>query len=149
MSVNHFTLTQEYLHQIFEYRDGHLYYREQTGQRSKIGERVGFLSKSGYFSTSIKKKPFLIHRLIFLMFHGYLPTQVDHINNDRTDNNINNLREADNTKNQWNVRIRNDNKSGYKNVCWIAKDKRYRVEITVSKNKIYYYCIEWIKFLLI
>ena len=137
MSVNDFTLTKEYLHQIFEYRDGHLYYKEKTGQRKNIGDRVGFISKTGYFATSIKKRPYLVHRLIFLMFYGYLPKQIDHINNDRADNKIDNLRAADNTKNQWNVKIRKDNKSGYKNVCWIERDNRYKVEITVNKNKIY------------
>ena len=137
MSENHFTLTKEYLHQIFEYKNGHLYYKKQTGQRAKIGAKVGYLAKTGYFSTSIQKKPYLIHRLIFLMFYGYLPIQIDHINSNRADNTIDNLREASNTKNQWNVKIRKDNKSGHKNVCWVEKDKRYRVEIAVNKNRKY------------
>jgi hypothetical protein len=137
MSETNFTLTKEYLHQVFEYKDGHLYYKQITGQRSKIGQRVGFLAKTGYFSTSIKKRSFLIHRLIFLMFYGYLPKQVDHINSNRADNTIENLREADNTTNQWNVKIQKNNTSGYKNVNWVKKDKRYKVEITVNKTKKY------------
>jgi len=137
MSEANFTLTKEYLHQIFEYRDGHLYYKIQIGKRGKIGKKVGCLAKTGYFCTTIQKKPYLLHRLIFLMFYGYLPVQIDHINGNRADNTIENLREADNTKNQWNVKIQKNNTSGYKNVSWVEKDKRFRVEITVNKIKKY------------
>jgi len=142
MSVNDFTLTQEYLHELFEYKDGHLYYKQITGRRSKIGEKVGFLAKTGYFSTSIKKQSYLIHRLIFLMFYGYLPKQVDHINNNRADNTIENLRESTNTQNQHNTKIRKDNASGFKGVYWHKRMNKWAVSVSVNKKRLYFGCFE-------
>jgi hypothetical protein len=62
----------------------------------------------GYRGTGVKFdgkwRRVLMHRLVFLLAHGYLPTQVDHINGDPSDNRVTNLRAADGRLNQANRR---------------------------------------------
>ena len=92
MADTDFTLTKDYLHQIFEYKDGNLYYKKQTSPNSKIGKKVGSLTNRGYLSTTIKSKFYLLHRLIFMMFNGYTPTEIDHIDRNKLNNHYTNLR---------------------------------------------------------
>ena len=129
MADTDFTLTKEYLHQIFKYKDGELF-------RLKNGLKVGSNHIKGYKHTTIKKKPYLLHRLIFMMFYGYMPNEIDHINGIRNDNSIENLRPA-NSKNQQNAKIRKDNKSGIKGVYWFAELKKWKVDIGVNGQRKY------------
>ena len=131
-----FTLTKDYLHQIFEYKDGNLYYKQKTGANSIIGKKVGCLTNKGYFSTTIKSKFYLIHRLIFMMFYGYIPSEIDHINGIRNDNRIENLRPANN-QNQHNSKIRKDNKSGVKGVYWFKELQKWKVDIGICGKRKY------------
>lgn len=57
---------------------------------------------TGYRCVSIDRKQYKTHRLIFLMFHGYLPSLVDHIDRDKLNNKIENLREATKQENAVN-----------------------------------------------
>ena len=134
MADTDFTLTKDYLHQIFEYKDGNLYYKKQTSPNSKIGKKVGSLTNRGYLSTTIKSKFYLLHRLIFMMFYGYIPEQIDHINGIRIDNNIENLRDSEN-RNQQNAKLRKDNKSGIKNVYWFKELNKWKVDISVNGKR--------------
>jgi hypothetical protein len=93
-------LTQEKVKELFEYRDGALFLKNRTtdsiGRSVKHlnGKIAGTPDSSGYLQTKINGKLHLNHRLIFLMFNGYLPSFVDHINGKRSDNRIENLRSA-------------------------------------------------------
>jgi hypothetical protein len=101
--------------------------RITTGYRSKQGMVVGYKGRQGYLITTVKCRPWLNHRLIWMMVHGREPSEIDHINGVRTDNRISNLRECNRSENMQNQRLRRDNKSGYPGVfyredgeCWIA-----------------------------
>lgn len=134
MADTDFTLTKDYLHQIFDYKDGNLFFKIKIGSRGLIGKKAGSFTKTGYFHTKIKSKCYLIHRLIFMMFYGHLPKEIDHINGIRTDNRIENLRSATTSQNQQNAKLRKDNKSGIKGVHWNKKDKIYKVELRFNKK---------------
>jgi len=56
----------------------------------------------------------MVHKLIYLWHHGFVPEQLDHINRDTTDNRIENLRPADTANNAQNRRLFANNKSGCK-----------------------------------
>lgn len=89
-----------------------------------LGTQLG----NGYLGTGIllegKIKRVLMHRMVFLLAHGHLPATVDHINGDRSDNRIENLRAADKRQQQGNrasrgytVRTKRYAKPRYEAVC--------------------------------
>jgi len=129
-------LTQQYLNEIFEYRDGNLYWKKDYGRKCKSGTLAGTINLRGYIQIGYKRKNYMAHKLIFLMHHGYLPEIVDHIDNNRANNKIENLREATLVQNRWNSLKRSDNTSGIKGITWHKQVKKWYVRCHVD-NKIY------------
>jgi hypothetical protein len=66
------------------------------------------------------------------MFTGEVPETVDHINGNRSDNRIENLRACSQADNNKNVRTSKVNKSGVKNVSWYAPYQKWRVALRVK-----------------
>lgn len=100
------------------------------------------LDSNGYFTISLCKdgipKTHLIHRLLTEKFLKDFSTTtiVDHIDGNKTNNNLNNLRMVDATLN-----ARNSKAKGY---SWNAKREKYEVQIMVNykKKHIGYYDLE-------
>ena len=128
MSENHFTLTKEYLHQVFEYKDGNLYWKVKR-QKISIGNKAGWTDpKNPYIRITVNRKQYSAHRLIFLMFHGYLPKYIDHINLIKNDNRIENLRESTCSENGYNTKPKNP----IKNVGWYKKIGKWQVQLKIN-----------------
>lgn len=72
------------------------------------------------------------HRVIYKMVHGYDPNIIDHINQIRHDNRIENLRNADKVVNAINSKVIITNSSGAKGVSWFKQSNKWRAYITVS-----------------
>ena len=118
-------LTQEYLHSLFEYKDGNLYWKKYKYPRRK-NLLAGTLGKIGRFYITIKGKNYLTHRLIYLYHHGILPKMLDHIDNNPLNNRIENLREATHLQNSHNRKLAKNNSCGFKGVTkcrnkWVAQ----------------------------
>jgi hypothetical protein len=143
------TITQDQVKELFEYCDGELYRKVKTNRNIKIGAKAGYLNKSGYVITSINGKLYFNHRIIFLMFHGYLPEFIDHIDNNPLNNQIENLREATSTQNQYNRLIQKNNTSGVKGVSWNTQKQKWHVQLRINNKLKYfgrYYDLEVAKF---
>ena len=123
------TVTQEWLKEMFEYRDGNLY--KKSDPETKFGSDKG----DGYLICCINAKMYRIHRLIYLLHYGNLPKIVDHIDCDTTNNKIENLRAANSASNQWNRKICARNTSGVKNVSWNKRMKKWSVELDVNRKR--------------
>lgn len=134
-------LTQEYLHTLFEYKDGLLFTKVRRSN-IKIGSKVGNQHYSGYIFTSINSKHYAIHRIIFCMHYGFFPKLIDHINGDRSDNRIENLRIATVAENNRNAKIRLNNTSGSKGVHFVKQINKWLVQIQINKQKKYFGCFE-------
>lgn len=101
-------------------------------QGAKAGVAVGSEHRNGYLETSYKRKRMLVHRLVWAWHHGRWPTALlDHINNDKTDNRIENLREADEVDNGANAKRSKANTTGVKGLS-TAPNGRWRG--TVQRN---------------
>lgn len=83
-----------------------------------LGRRVGTSGSCGYLKFIFKGKVLLCHAAIFLYHNGYLPeNEIDHINRDRKDNRIENLREVHRVCNARNCSISKNSSTGVVGVC--------------------------------
>lgn len=99
------------------YVDGKLYWKIKPCRNIAINSLAGNRRKDGYVSIRFKGKAYLAHRLIWEMFTGEKPDIIDHIDGDKGNNKISNLRnctQADNRANQHKVNA----SSGFKGVYW-------------------------------
>lgn len=72
------------------------------------------------------------HRVIWKMVHGDDPNVIDHINGDRVDNRIENLRSVSRSENARNLGLQSNNTSGYNGVYWYPKRDVWMVSIRVG-----------------
>ena len=132
-------ITQEYLHELFEYRDGCLYWKIQNSNRVNIGNEAGYLDeKNSRKSVRIDGKLYLVHRIIFMMHYGYFPKIVDHIDNNSLNNLIENLRPATKSQNQHNANISKNNKSGIKGIYWHKANSKWKLQFKLNGKKMYF-----------
>jgi hypothetical protein len=130
-------ITQEQAIKFFEYKDGILYWKSMPYKRNDlIGTEAGTLDRDRKQIT-INKKHYKTHRLVYLMFHGYMPKEVDHIDNNPLNNRIENLRPANRSEQCCNTRIRKDNTSGIKGVSWDKSRNKWVVTVTKNKKTVY------------
>lgn len=125
-------LTQAELHSLFEYRDGFLFWKCRQALCIQVGDIAGTKNVDGYWRVMINRKQHSIHRIIFLMHNGYLPRVVDHIDRNRSNNKIENLREATPSQNQHNRAKSKNNTSGYKGVSFNKPYGKWQAAIKVN-----------------
>ena len=129
MSKENFTtITKELLHEHFYYANGILCWKKQSKNKSRnLNSECGSIHHTGYRVVHFMNKQFRIHRLIFLYHHGYLPKCIDHIDGNKLNNKIENLREATIKQNGWNRKLSSNNKTGIKGISWVKKYNKWQV----------------------
>jgi hypothetical protein len=124
-------MTPERLKELLHYApDTGLFTWAKSRRKCSIGAKAGCVAKNGYVVLRLDNKLYLAHRLAWLHTYGQWPAeQIDHINGDRSDNKINNLRAVSNIENAQNGRKpKPSNKSGFlgvrkENSKWLAEIK--------------------------
>lgn len=116
---------------LFDYKDGKLIRKVNAG-RGIQGNAAGCVNGRGYLQTSIHQKIYFVHRLIWLLHYKKMPFMIDHINGDRLDNRVENLREVTSSENSQNRSIANNNTSGIKGVSWFAQSCKWKATIMVN-----------------
>jgi hypothetical protein len=101
-----------------------------TSKNGKLaeGQVAGTANKDGYRRITIKRKSYLVHRICWLLYYGKWPAkQLDHIDGNKQNNRIDNLREADGKQNSQNTLGKKSNKttSRYKGVYWNKTNKTW------------------------
>lgn len=132
------TLTQEFLNEIFEHKQGGIYWKTKTHKTIVIGKKAGRRRPDGYMAVGIGGKIYKVHRIIFMMHHGYFPQTVDHINGIKDDNRIENLRAATFSENCLNRGLRPDNEAKAKGIRWCKNSKAWMVRVTVNKIRMFF-----------
>lgn len=100
--------------------------------------RAGHIKKTGYRGIRLFGKLYLEHRLIWFIQTGAFPTgEIDHINQDRSDNSWANLREVTRSENSRNRSRNPDSKLGEHGIWFNSRTNKYVAEITVDGKKVY------------
>lgn len=132
-------LSHELLRRLFIYEPetGKLYWAKRTpdvftdglvGKNAKCSRwntrwagKEAFANGSvGYRNGHVLGVPLLAHRVIWVIVNGEWPDQIDHIDGDRSNNKVENLRSVTPAENAKNRCLHPHNKSGYSGVCWIS-----------------------------
>jgi hypothetical protein len=127
-------ITQSQVQSLFDYRDGVLYWKVSTGNGVKVGDIAGNIHHAGYQVIKVAGKKRQSHRLIFLYHHGYLPKFIDHVDGDRLNNCIKNLRGCTRNQNAHNRKIDSTNTSGIKGVDWHKASSAWRARVALNRE---------------
>jgi hypothetical protein len=101
------------------------------------GKRTGSVAAKGYRLLHINNKYYMEHRIAWVVVYGVIPLgmTIDHINGDKGDNRIANLRLATDSENSCYRPKKSNNTSGCKGV-YQRENGKYRAVITSKKQKI-------------
>jgi hypothetical protein len=105
----------------------------------KVGDIAGHTKdvgmSAGYTCIVIDGKVYFAHRLAWLFVHGYFPEYpIDHINRNRSDNRLDNLREISITCNLRNRSTFKNSKSGITGVIYNELRNKWEPSIRINKN---------------
>lgn len=126
-------ITAKRLREVLTYHpDTGLFTRNREFGGWSAGGIAGCVKPDGYRWIAIDKIQYAASRLVWFYCHGVWPTHhIDHKNNDRDDNRIENLRECNTSQNLANQRLGSRNKSGFKGVSWSTTSKKWYASIKV------------------
>lgn len=131
--------TQKELKEMFDYHPDGGFIRKIPRGTQKVGDSVfGKLEANGYRRTPINYSLYLIHRLIWRWHYGDEPEFIDHINHDRTDNRIENLRKVSKSENARHQVLPSNNTSGFYGIRWheyYAQKGVWVVSVTVNHKR--------------
>lgn len=130
-------ISRKLLKSIYRYnKDGSFTRIKKLGNSTKLGEKFfGTTEKEGYKVCEIYGKQYRFHRLVFLYHYGWLPKTIDHIDNDRANNRIENLRPASLSQNQFNSKIPITNTSGFKNIHYNSYARAWKASIRIGNKR--------------
>lgn len=142
MAKNTRNISDRDLARILEYwhidaNAGVVRWKKKPSQSVKVGSVVGSVTTKGYMRGALANRRYYIHRVIFLFSTGEQPDEIDHIDGDRLNNRISNLRYADHDINLKNKRNYKNNKSGVTGVNWYESRRKWRATITANGRTIH------------
>lgn len=143
-------LTYDQVSQILKYdpATGKLFWLPRSAEMFKLGkisrehnaakwnsryaetEAFTYTTPHGYKCGQIEHSPYLAHLVIWLLISRTWPTmQIDHINGDRADNRLANLRHISQEENHLNQKRPSDNSSGVIGVSWTPHVRKWHAYI--------------------
>ena len=108
-----------------------------THRPQRVGEIAGNANSRGYVSMSVNGLRFYAHRLAWAMSNGEWPLlDIDHINGNKSDNRICNLRHATRSENMFNRGRQKNNTSGMKGVTFCKCTGLWRAQMMVNRKSV-------------
>lgn len=114
----------------FVFSDGALRWSSNFGPRARAGKLAGSIDSSGYMQVKLSGVKVFVHRIVWMMNNDSWPEQLDHIDRNRCNNDIRNLRASNNCLNQHNASKRKDNTTGQPGVT--LKGGRYVARLSFA-----------------
>ena len=117
---------------------GVITWKKRPTNNVPAGSVAGKLLPTGYRHIRFKRKQWYAHRLAWYIHTGVDPIgwTVDHINGNKDDNRIENLRLAYEYQQRGNTGLRSDNTSGVRGVSWSKRDSKWEAKIQ-RQNRTY------------
>lgn len=131
-------ITQERLKQLLHYDpDTGVFMRIESNRVDRLGKQPGSRNTKGHVQIRLDGVLYVAHRLAWLYVNGEFPVnQLDHIDGDKTNNKIVNLRDATNKQNQENVPLQVNNTSGHRGVSFDKRLKKFRAYVCHNRKQI-------------
>lgn len=112
-----------------------IFTRKTTMGGKRAGSRAGRFMKDGYRTIRIYRKMYYEHRLAWALVYGdNLDMDIDHIDGDKANNKICNLRLATPSQNLTNSGVRKDSLTGRKGVIYAKSTGKYQARFTFNKK---------------
>lgn len=129
-------VTQEELKDVLDYNPETGIFKWKRGRYR--GNIAGSINKSGYPTVRIGLRQYYLHRLAILFISGNTPARcVDHLDRDKTNNRLDNLRVISKAENNRNMPRRKDNTSGETGVFWNKRRHKWIAQIKHNGRQIY------------
>jgi hypothetical protein len=111
----------------------------RPSQGTKAGDEAGYVCKiHGYRKIRVKGRDYYANKIAIFLATGVWPSgEVDHINGDKSDDRLCNLRVVTHQQNMWNQKIRADSQTGYKGVSFDKRSGKYRAHIRSNGKRIH------------
>lgn len=116
---------------IEEYIKKHFAYNPESGTitRDDKPECLGHVNKKGYHITKVKGHPYKSHRIAWLLYYGELPQkELDHINHNKADNRLCNLRQVSSSENAYNRPVPPNRDTGCIGIHLQKGNKKYATQ---------------------
>lgn len=118
-------ITQARLRELFFYKQGKLL-RKIGVKGSSAFDEIGTKKPKGYMVAVVDRKMYRVHHLVWMYHHGHFVPELDHINRQRDDNRIENLRSCTHSQNLGNARARVHK---YKGVTFCKATQKWRAQL--------------------
>lgn len=133
--------TIERLRELLDYdpETGVLRWQVSRGRNAKAGSVAGTPNRDGYIHVKVDGVALKAHRIAWAMHNGEWPSaevEIDHVDMDKANNQIKNLRTASRNENQHNLAVRADNTSGVKGLSFRPNKRLWLGQIMLhGKNR--------------
>lgn len=109
----------------------------EPGPKRVVGSIAGAIKRDGYRYIGIDLRRYKAARLAWIYQYGDIPDGmlVDHINRDRSDDRISNLRLVTASQNMMNTSRRSNNKSGHKGIHRHSQNGNWVVQISAYRQR--------------
>ena len=103
-------------------------WKQQPSRAVKVGSLAGNIDNTGYKRVQFKGSNYLIHRIAWFLHYGEQPNNlvIDHVNGNKDDNRISNLRLVTQQVNVHNTR--------FKGICWNKQKAKWTAQIHLDKK---------------
>lgn len=143
MKINPISLTKSDIESIWDYNpiSGELVWKKRfpdigaikTFNKNFAGKVAGNNLGDGYRILMYKNKNYLVHRLVWILKTGSdTAMEIDHIDGNKSNNTMENLREATRPQNCVNTRVSSKSKTGIKGVSYETASGKYKAQININ-----------------
>lgn len=125
---------------FWKIRDNKWFSREADTKmwNKRFAEKEAFTccDSGGYKRGAILGKSYLAHRVIYKLVHNSEPAQIDHDDQNTSNNKIDNLSDSNATHNSKNSKKYSNNTSGHTGVTWSSKENKWIAQIVIESKTV-------------